>query len=284
MDGMEGLTRVTESGGTAAPASAPAPAADHALPTPYDAPELYDRVFAALDFDIDFWRRVAREGRGPVLDVGCGTGRVMVPLLRDGIDVDGIDFHGPMLERLRDKAAALGQRPRLVRADMRDFTMPRRYARVICAFNAFAHCEDTAGQLHALRCMREHLEPDGALVLHMSYPPPSLWTAPPGTAELELALPADGSRPALELWDHRTTDVVEQRQWSVIEVRELDGAGQPVAVHRSATTQRWVFRYELELLLRHAGFERWQIQGGFDGEPFEREDQQMIAWAWRSAA
>ena len=254
------------------------------LASPYDAPELYDRIFETLDFDLAFWRRVAREAGGPVLDVGCGTGRVLMALLHDGADGDGLDLHAPMLERLRDKTAAISKRPRLVRADMRDFTMPRRYTRVICAFNAFAHCEDLEGQLRALRCMREHLEPGGALVLHMSYPPASLWAAPPGEAALELELPAAEGRPALELWDHRTVNVVEQRQSSVIEIREVDAAGGATVLHRSTTTQRWVYRYELELLLRHAGFERWQILGGFDGEPLEHEGQQMVAWAWRSGS
>src|SRR5262245_46250622 len=125
---MEGLTREPVPTPPVAPVAATASPAE-LLPTPYDAPELYDLVFETLDFDIEYWRRVAREGRGPVLDVGCGTGRVLMPLLRDGVDIDGLDAHSPMLERLREKAAAIGKRPRLVRADMRDFTMPRRSAR-----------------------------------------------------------------------------------------------------------------------------------------------------------
>jgi SAM-dependent methyltransferase len=268
VDRVEGLTL---------PMSAPAAA----TPSPYEAPELYDLLFEALDFDRAFWLEVARGARGAVLDLGCGTGRILIPLLEYGVDADGVDLHAAMLERLRAKAASRGFRPHLVAADMREFTMPRRYARVICAFNAFAHCETTNDQLATLRCCREHLEPGGALVLHISYPGASLWldagAAP--VLEHETTHSANGNR--LQLYDRRTMDIVRQSQRSEIEVREVDMGGAVVASHRFEARQRWVYRYELELLLRLAGFARWEIQGDFAGGPLERDDQQMVAWAWR---
>ena len=261
----------------------PAPAAP-VTPSPYEAPELYDRLFETLDFDRAFWLRVGREARGPVLDLGCGTGRVLIPLLEAGVDGDGVDLFQAMLDRLKAKAEKKGFRPRLLAADMREFTMPRSYARVICAFNAFAHCETIEDQLATLRCSREHLEPGGALVLHISYPGASLWLGADGTPVLEHETtdPASGHR--LQLYDRRSTDVVNQRQHSEIEVRELDAGGAVVASHRFAARQRWVYRHELELLLRLSGFARWEIRGDFDGAPLERDDQQMIAWAFRDPA
>ncbi|HEY2955655.1 MAG TPA: class I SAM-dependent methyltransferase [Candidatus Eisenbacteria bacterium] len=255
-----------------------------AAPSPYDAPELYDLLFDSLDFDRAFWLRVGREAGGPVLDLACGTGRVLVPLLEAGVDGDGVDLHAGMLERLRAKAQAKGFHPNIVAADMRDFTMPRRYARVLCAFNAFAHCETIEDQLATLRCCREHLEPGGALVLHMSYPGVSLWLGKDGEPVLELETSRPGSQNRLQLYDTRFKDPVNQSQRSEIEVREVDLAGGVVASHRSQTRQRWVYLYEMELLLRTAGFQRWEIHGGFAGEPLERDDQQMIAWAWKEPA
>jgi 2-polyprenyl-3-methyl-5-hydroxy-6-metoxy-1,4-benzoquinol methylase len=60
-------------------------------PTPYDDGALYDRMFESLDFDVAFWLEVARGGSGPVLDLGCGTGRVLIRLAAAGVDVDGLD-------------------------------------------------------------------------------------------------------------------------------------------------------------------------------------------------
>jgi SAM-dependent methyltransferase len=235
-----------------------------------------------LDFDRAFWLEVARAAGGPVLEVGCGTGRVLLRLLEAGVDADGLDNAPAMIERLRTRAKAMGIEPHVELGDMRDFTMARRYARVLCTFNSFAHCDTPDDQIRALRCIREHLEPDGALVLFMSYPRPQYWLEPDGepVLELEKTIPESGHR--LQMWDTRFKDPVAQRQRSEMEMRELDANGALVASHRSETSQRWVYRWELELLLRLAGYSRWEFHGGFAGEPHERPDQPLIAWGWRS--
>jgi SAM-dependent methyltransferase len=250
--------------------------------SPYDSPELYDLMFEGLDFDLPFWIEIGRGAGGPLLDLGCGTGRVLLPLLEAGVDADGVDLYEPMLEQARKKATAKGFRPRLLAADMRDFAMPRRYARIIMAFNTFAHADTAEAQLETLRSCHAHLEPGGAVVLHMSYPGPRYWAEPDGepVMEIETVRSLDGHR--FQMWDTRFKDVVGQRQRSEIEIRELDAAGAPVASHRFQATQRWVYRLELELLFRLAGFARWEVFGGFVREPLERPDQQMIAWGWKA--
>lgn len=248
--------------------------------SPYDSPELYDLLFDALDFDIPFWQKVAREANGPVLEIGCGTGRVLLRLLESGFDADGLDLSEAMVERFRTKARPKRWDGRAFVGDMKNFSLARCYARVICAFNSFAHCETTDDQLRALHCFRAHLLPGGALVLHMSYPGPQYWSEPDGIPVLE-AEAADGSNGrTIQMWDTRTKDPVAQLQRSEIEIRELDRGGRTAATHRFTTLQRWVYRFELELLLRLAGFSRWRITGGFDDRPLAKPDEQMLAWAW----
>ena len=162
--------------------------------------------------------------------------------------------------------------------------MPRRYALAFCAFNAFAHCDTTEDQIRMLRCCREHLLPGGAVVIHMSYPSPKYWLENGGEPVLEMEKPTPGRATTLQIWDRRTKDPLAQRQESEIEIREVDENGSVISTHRSFTTQRWVYRYEFELLFRVAGFSRWDIRGGFDDEPLTRPDQQMLAWAWRDGA
>ena len=62
---------------------------------------------------------------------------------------------------------------------------------------------------------------------------------------------------------------------------EVDAKGRIVDSQRFETNQRWVYRYELDLLLRLSGYTRWEILGGFAGEPLLRDDQQMISWGWK---
>ena len=250
-------------------------------PSPYDAPELYDLLFETLDFDIPYWLKVAGEAEGPLLELGCGTGRVLMRLLEAGAAADGLDSSAPMIERFRAKARAKGWENRGVLADMREFAMPRRYARIICAFNGFAHCETTDDQIRAFRCCRNHLKPGGALILHMSYPGPKYWAEPDGVPVFEAEAKDPSTGRTIQMWDTRTKDPVAQIQRSEVEIREVDEAGQTAASHWFATSQRWVYRFELELLFRAAGFGRWTILGGFDGKPLTDPEDQMIAWAWR---
>jgi SAM-dependent methyltransferase len=250
-------------------------------PSPYDAPELYDLLFEALDFDIPYWLKVAREAGGPLLELGCGTGRVLMRLLEAGADADGLDSSAPMIERFRAKVRAKGWKNRAVVADMRAFALRRRYARIICPFNGFAHCETTDDQVRTLGCCRDHLEPGGALILHMSYPGPKYWSEPDGVPVFEAEAKDPSTGRTIQMWDTRTKDPVAQIQQSEVEIREVDEAGQTAASHWFATSQRWVYRFELELLFRAAGFGRWTILGGFDGKPLTDPEDQMIAWAWR---
>jgi SAM-dependent methyltransferase len=246
--------------------------------SPYDAPELYDLLFDKLDFDIPYWLDVARAAGGPVLEAGCGTGRILLRLRWAGIDADGFDSSPAMIARLRKKAERGEMAVRAEIGDMREFSMGRRYALIFCAFNGFAHLETTKDQLRALENMREHLLPGGALYLHMSYPGPAYWLEPEGTPVLEQEIKRPGGN-MLQLWDNRTKDVVGQRQVSEVEIRESDAAGRLVSVHRYSTSQRWIYRYELELLFRSAGFLSWEFFGGFDRRPLKSPEDQMIACA-----
>src|SRR6266487_7185954 len=89
--------------------------------TPFDDGALYDIVFERFDLGLDFYLGLARAAAGPVLDVACGTGRILLPCLKSGVDVEGLDLFPGMLARLRQKAAALGFDPKLHQADMAAF-------------------------------------------------------------------------------------------------------------------------------------------------------------------
>jgi 2-polyprenyl-3-methyl-5-hydroxy-6-metoxy-1,4-benzoquinol methylase len=108
-------------------------------PSPFDDGDLYDILMQDVRYGIDFYLQAARESKGPVLDICCGTGRILLPCMQAGADVDGLDLSQAILDTLRKKAASLQLAPRLYRADMSDFELPRRYALVMITFNAFIH-------------------------------------------------------------------------------------------------------------------------------------------------
>jgi SAM-dependent methyltransferase len=249
--------------------------------TPFHDAELYEVLFSDLGFDRDFYVELAREATGPVLEVACGTGRILLPCLQAGVDVDGLDLFPEMLGVLRRKAAALGLEPRLYQADMRDFTLPRRYALIILPFNGFVHNLTTDDQLRTLRACRKHLATGGLLVFNVFFPGREIVCGPEGTPVLEHEAPHPATGLPVRIYDTRTFDRVAQVQTSRIEIQELDAGGQVTASHPSTTTMRWTYKPEMELLLQAAGFPRWQICGDFDRRPLTRETDPMIVFAWK---
>ncbi len=250
--------------------------------SPFEDAELYEVVFADLGFDRDFYVELAREAHGPVLEVACGTGRILLPCLQAGVDIDGIDLYLPMLEVLKRKAAALAYSPRVYKGDMRDFTLPRRYSLIFIAFNGFVHALTTEDQLKTLRVCREHLLPGGALVFNTFFPGLEIIAGAEGTPVLEGEVKHPVTGYPVRMYDTRTLNRVEQIQHSLVEIQELDAQGRLVSSHKSVTAMRWTFKFEMELLLSSAGFQRWQVCGGFDRRPLTDEKDLMVVFAWRN--
>ncbi|MBI5708814.1 MAG: class I SAM-dependent methyltransferase [Candidatus Eisenbacteria bacterium] len=270
MDRVEGLTR----GGRPAHGA-------NALPSPYVSGDLYDLVLGAYTEDIAFYVEHARAADGPALELGCGTGRVLLPTIEAGVDIEGIEIAPAMLERLARSAAERGLAVRAARGDMRRFARPRRFALVTIPFNAFVHNLTPEDQIATLSCCREHLLPGGRLVFDVMYPNVGMLADDDGVPVLELEVPHPETGLPVQLWDTRTQDPVAQTQHSLIEIRELDAAGAAAARHHFETTLRWVHRAEMELLLRIAGFARWSLAGDFDGEPLTDDSVVMVVTAWR---
>jgi SAM-dependent methyltransferase len=252
-----------------------------AEPSIFDDGELYDLLCKDLTYAIDFYVGLAREAKGPVLEVACGTGRILLPCLQAGADVDGLDLSEGMLSTLRKKAAALNLAPRLYTADMSDFQLPRRYALIMITFNAFVHNVTQEAQIRCLELCRQHLAPGGLLAFDGSFPGLGIIGAADNTRVLELETRHPETGLPLRCYDTRSFDRVEQIQRSVNEIEVLEADGKVKTVHRSELRTRWTYKAEMALLLRVAGFARWEIFGDFDRRPLTRETDDMIVLAWR---
>lgn len=229
---------------------------------PYGAtPDLYDLMYGGQTADVEFYVGRACALRGPVLEVACGNGRVLVPTRAAGVDVDGLDGDLAMLDDARRKLDSRGLDARLVQADMRDFTLPRRYDLVTIPFNTFCHNLTQADQLATLRCCREHLESGGALVFDVFFPDPARLREHDGTPRVTIEHPHPAGEDRVRVLDAVTSDPIEQ----VMHVRrtvEIAGRdGRVTATHAIEWDLRWVWRAEMELLLAAAGFQRREVEG-----------------------
>jgi SAM-dependent methyltransferase len=111
--------------------------------------------------DLELWRELA--GDGPVLDLGCGTGRVALDLAEHGVPVVGLDTDEVLLEELRRRASELPVET--VRADVRDFDLGRRFPVVLAPMQTVQLLGGPAGRADFLRCAKAHLEPGGIFAI-----------------------------------------------------------------------------------------------------------------------
>jgi len=137
--------------------------------------DLYDFVVPYRDRpDIRFFVDAAIDAGSPILEVGCGTGRVLIPTARAGVEVVGLDFSSHMLavcsERLRQQSTDVQSRVQLVQADMRSFDLARRFNLITLPFRPFQHLLTVPDQRACLETLRAHLADDGRLILDLFNP------------------------------------------------------------------------------------------------------------------
>ncbi len=251
------------------------------LPSVFDNGDLYDLVLKDIPYGCDFYLALARQAKGPVLEVACGTGRILLRCMQAGIDIEGLDLFEGMLKTLRAKADALGLSPRLHQTDMSNFSLPGRFALIMIPFNAFIHNMTQEAQISCLRFCHQHLLPGGLLAFDTFFPSLEIIGAPENTRVLEGEFPHPESGLPVRLYDTRSFDRVAQIQHSLNEIELLAEDGSVQAVYRSQVSSRYIYKHEMELLLRVAGYERWEIYGDFDGGPLALEKDAMIVLAWK---
>ena len=236
--------------------------------------ELYDFVVPyATRGDVEFFVEESRAANGPVLEVGCGTGRVLIPTARAGIPIFGLDNSAAMLKRCRAKLeeepAEVRARVELREGDMRDVTLGQRFALVTIPFRPFQHLLTVDDQLACLTSIHRHLEPGGRLILDLFNPSLDYLANRP----IGEVLPEG---PPVDLPDGRRLErhfcITAQDRFTqvndielIYDVTESDGRKRR-ALH--TFRMRYLFRYEAEHLLARAGFAVDQLYAGYDRSPY----------------
>lgn len=235
--------------------------------------EFYDQVIPHLiRNDIRHYTTLAMAADGPVMELACGTGRLLLPMARAGVDVTGLDFSRPMLERcsrrLAQEAIDTRRRARLFYGDMRSFALRRKFNLAIIAFRSFQHLPTVDDQRRCLATIHHHLEPEGRLALDLFNP--NLDTLVAGDGK------EFGSEPGFEMEDgrrvcrkHRVVahdHAAQILDTEIIYYVEREGGETERLVH--PFSMRYLFPYEAEHLLARAGFALESRHADFDGTPF----------------
>ena len=260
----------------------------------YDADDLSTEVYdamgasvivgSAVDGDVDFYRRLARGTGGPILDVGCGTGRVAAALAADGHEVLGVDLSAPMLRLAEQRRATLpadvAARLSFQQADMMTLDLGRDFPLVVTPSRVFQFALTTDAQRQALAALRSHLRPDARLVLDLFDPlldhviPSAEVTARGG----ELVHPVSGNRVTWEVtarWPDPGRQLIVE-DWTTT---EIGASGEVLRTDIERLTLRWSLRSEMRLLFELTGLTVVAEYGDFIGGPpaYGREQVWVLA-------
>jgi ubiquinone/menaquinone biosynthesis C-methylase UbiE len=240
---------------------------------------LYDLDVAPLEgsADVEWFAGLARRTGGPVLELGCGTGRVAVPIAQDGHQVVGLDRSPAMLERAERRARRANVEVRWVEGDMRAFSFDDSFALVLIAFNSFLMLKPD-DRWACLARVREHLGPRGRLAIDVFQPDPELIVGKEGAVidEWEREDPETGRRVRKFSSSRANVEGVTLRVW--YEETADDGTVRRVG---GTTTLYYLYRREAELLLSEAGFTVESLHGDYDGGPVDASSRKLLVVAKR---
>jgi SAM-dependent methyltransferase len=236
-------------------------------------------------FEVPYFQRYVERGGGPALDVACGTGRVLIPLLRAGLDVDGCDVSADMIARCREKAERDGLEPTLWAQPMHELDPPRTYKTIyVCGAIGLGSTREQDAE--AFRRFRECLEPDGTLLIdtEMPYADSNEWQHWLKDKRSELPQPphepserkraSDGSEYALAA---RLVDIDPLEQLLTYEMRAQRWRdGELEAEEIRPLTTRLYLKNELVLMLKQAGFRDVEVQGDHNDAPATPADDFIV--------
>jgi SAM-dependent methyltransferase len=230
--------------------------------------EFYDERAGGVPGDVEFYRALALEADGPVVELAVGTGRVALPIAEAGARVLGLDLSLEMLRIAATKARAAGVDGRLAlaRGDMRRFALRRPAALVTIPFRSFLHNVTTADQLATLAAVRDALRPGGRLALNVFNP--NVLMIADGVRRGGAEQAGAGPFGADQRLEYEPTAQVSRTSWTF-----RRPGGRRV---RFSFALRYVYRFEMEHLLERAGFDVEALYGDHFRAPFVETSTEMV--------
>ena len=241
--------------------------------------KVYDFYHSDLIEDIDFYRRKATHVTGRILEIGCGTGRILFPMVDHGFNMVGIDNSKSMLDVSKHKMNQYqisSTQCELFLRDMRDFNFDFQFDQIIIPFNGFLSLLTIEDQLMALQNIRKHLASDGKLLFDVFVPDPELLVQD-GNILLhsrDLKDPITGG--STIVYEQSYADVFHQLIFAKILMEKISPAGESLRRLYLDYKLRYTHIWEMVHLLDRSGFEVLNIFGDFNEGPLSENSSLMI--------
>ena len=240
----------------------------------------YDAIHGDFRDDIGLWQSFAGRTDRPVLEVGCGTGRIALELARAGYELTGIDPSPAMLAVARGKAEADALDVTFVEGRAADLPLEKdHYGLVLLPLDVFLYCADGEEQLATLRALGEAMVFNGLLAIDLPGPAQGLDATSNGQQVLVFSGETQGGQ-AFDCYHLHEDDLAMQTRYLRVtyETTTEDGL---VRRRTGEHVLRYAYRFELEYLLDRAGLALADVYGDYDLGPLTNESERMIAIARR---
>jgi SAM-dependent methyltransferase len=238
----------------------------------------YDLDFVGFHSDVDFYRNYAGLYGAPVLDLGCGSGRISLPLAEDGLEVTGLDTSEAMLARARARLARhpeLEDRLTFVNADMRDFELGRLFGVAIFAINTFMHLAEPEDRVRSLECVKRHLQPGGLLILDVQNPHQGLLTEDDGVLYHVYSRADENSDAIVSKFYARQLNRAQQLSHLTVFYDQLAPDGLLRRTVEQMTLRYW-YPAELYAMLEQSGFQVQHAYGTYDLDELTAESPRLL--------
>ena len=244
--------------------------------------DIYDRVYADWDHDLNFYLLHAMNSGGPVLELGCGTGRVSIAIAELGLTVMGIDLSPRMLEAARRKAVDRGLDESCLfhHGDMRSFKLDQQFPLIVIPFRSFQSLLTLEDQRSTLMATKKHLLPGGKLIFDVFAPDiQMLATNDEGFFHIQDVFDPLTNN-SLAIWGKNKFNHAEQTNHVKLFIDEVDSGGAILSRLYRDWVVRYFFRYEMQLLLENSGFMVEAVYGDFGQAPLNEHSDDMV-WVAR---
>jgi SAM-dependent methyltransferase len=237
----------------------------------YQNPDLYDALLAVSESQLNFYITLAQRHPGAVLELGCGSGQLLVPMAARGTPAVGLDNAPEMLAAARRRAAAAGVRVEFVQGDMREFELDQRFALIFIARNSLLHLTEQHEFAALFGAVRRHLSPGGVLAFDIFNPDLRIGCRPSTErfAVMRKASPLYGEVTVEATSDYDAPSQVNRATWFISTPEQHDAWIAPLHL-------RWIFPQELSALLAANGFRLQRRDGDYCGGDFTSESRLQV--------
>lgn len=236
---------------------------------------LYDAHHQRHLEDLPFWLDLARQANGPVLELGCGTGRILLPVLKSGKPIVGLDRDAQMLAVLIENGRKANLSPSVIQADMSAFSLAQRFSLIILPCNTLSTLDDET-RVAMLQLVALHLKPGG--IFAAGLPNPRLLSSLPPLAEPEpeesFPLPFNGSPVGVSSsWEH------DRDTFTLYWFYDLAAGDQVAERFTASTTHRLIPLAQYLTEFQAAGLIIQHKYGDFNRRPFSHHSSNLIILA-----